>query len=282
MKSHYRWSISLLLLVLGGLPGCEAPIPSTPPSMEPTETLEDTWDAWLAMAVGDQANWDVTEATRLTEVLAQRPGGLDPMLAVVAEETRPASVNVLVIMCLTPYRAFLAPYESTMVSLTAVSHSGPTRAAGAHLLGLVPTESATNQLVALLDDEDRSVREAAMGVLVSFHGTRIADRLAAFWDDPETTSPVREQLVLGMDPELVARHLDIFADAVVDSGLNPAARYKAATVLGQLGGAEHRAALAHCADADSDSHVKERAQGGLALLDARAVSSEPAAGTPQE
>ena len=282
MKRHCRWSISLVLLVVGGLPGCEAPIPSTPPSTEPTETLEDTWDAWLAMADGDQANWDVAEATRLTEMLAQRPGGLDPMLAVVAEGTRPAPVNVLVIMCLTPYRALLAPYESTMVSLTAASHNGPTRAAGAHLLGLVPTESATNHVVALLDDENRAVREAAMGVLVSFHGTRIADRLAAFWDDPETTSPIREQLVLGMAPELVASHLDIFADVIVDPALNPAARYKAATILGQLGGAEHRAALAHCADADTDPHVKERAQGGLALLDARVVLSKPAAVAPQE
>ncbi len=282
MKPHYHWYISLMLLIAGVFGGCEAPIPATPPATVPSDSGEDTWAAWLAMADGDQAEWDVAEATRLTEVLVQQPGGLDSMLALVAEETRPASVNVLVIMCLTPYRELLAPYESAMVSLTAVSHSAPTRAVGAHLLGLLPTPSATDHVVALLDDEDRSVREAAMGVLVSFHGLRIGDRLEDFWDDPETSHPIREQLILGMAPELVVDHLDIFADAVVDPGLNPAARYKAATVLGQLGGSEHRAALARCAESDTDSHVKERAQGGLALLDARVVAKDPAAHVPGE
>jgi len=72
------------------------------------------------------------------------------------------------------------------------------------------------------------------------------------------------------------------ADAVTDQGLNAAVRYKAATVLGQLGGVVHRDALAHCAASDPDPHVKERAQGGLALLSARLEPNETVTGAPDE
>ncbi len=282
MKRCYPWVMVLVLLVAGLLPGCEAPIPATPPEGGPAESDADVWADWLAIADSEQETWDVAEAARLTGILAQRPQGLAPMLALIADPSRDGAVRVLVIMSLAPYRASLPPYESTIITLTEASQESGIRAVGTHLLGLVPTASAAEKTVALLEDEDRSVRESAMGVLVSFHGERIADRLVAFWEDPETTPQIREQLILGMEPELVDDHLKLFADAVTDQGLNAAVRYKAATVLGQLGGVVHRDALAHCAASDPDPHVKERAQGGLALLSARLEPNETVTGAPDE
>lgn len=278
MKRCYPWAVGLVLLVTGLLSGCEAPIPSTPPAVAPADSIADAWGRWCAIADSDQANWDVAEAARLTEILAQHPGGLNLMLARVADPDQEASVRVLVIMSVTPYRSLLSPYESTIDALTAPSHGAGVRAVGAHLLGLVPTESAADRVVLLLEDTDRTVREAAMGVLTSFHSERIADRLVPFWEDPETTTQIREQLILGMAPGLVAQHLGLFAEVVTNETMNPAVRYKAATVLGQLGGAAHQAALAHCASSDPDPHVKERAQGGLALLEARLQPGNEASG----
>ena len=75
-----------------------------------------------------------------------------------------------------------------------------------------------------------------------------------------------------MSPELVERFTDLFAEAVLDQEMTAGARYKAATVLGQLGSADHVAVLEKCATSDPDPYVRERAEGGLALLKANAAS----------
>jgi HEAT repeat protein len=176
-------------------------------------------------------------------------------------------------MCLTATREALVPYTAELQALVAPERPVGVRTFGAHALGLTGTDDAAATLLPLLDDGARPVREAALGVLVSFRGADVTTRLAAFWDDPETSVAIREQIILGMDPTLVGAHLDVFADALGNLELNSAARYKAATVLGQAGDARHLPVLEASAAKDPDPYVRERAKEGLVLL--RAVTPPP-------
>lgn len=268
----------LLTLALIG-PGCEAPLPSSPP--EPADTGS-AWNAWRDIAARGQADWDVERAVALTTEMAAEPDGLAPMLAMVADESAPAHVKVLIVMCLTQNREALPPYAPTLTAMVSPERPSRVRAFGAHILGLLDSEKAADTVAGLLDDEDRAVREAAVGVLVAMHGDRVAGRLREVWHDPETSTSIREQIILGMAPELVEDQLPLYAEALLDHGLNAAVRYKAATVLGQTGGASHIGLLEKCKETDPDPYVREQAGGGLALLKARhgeAAGQSPESGT---
>lgn len=264
-------SVSTMVVAMGLLTGCEAPLPPAPPS-ESVQDAQAAWTEWQAIAGHDQANWDVDKAIALTELMASEPDGLEAMIEFVGDEAIVGDRKVLAVISLTPVRGALGPYREQLFALTRPEHATNVRTFATHLLGLVEGPEALDLVLALLDDNERSVRESALGVLISMHGEAVADRLLAIWDDPETTVSIRDQIILGMSSELVERFTDLFAEAVIDQRMTAGARYKAATVLGQLGGSDHVAALEQCATSDPDPYVRERAEGGLALLK---VSAEP-------
>ena len=107
-----------------------------------------------------------------------------------------------------------------------------------------------------------------MGVLLSFHPELVQERLQLFWDDPETSVAIREQVILGMPPHLVEPFIGLYGEAATDYRLTEVSRMKSISVLGQLGRQEHLAILRNCVDNDPDDGVKERARGALALLEA--------------
>ena len=215
----------------------------------------------------------------LTQSLADLPDGLTPMVAQFGDPEVGASTKVLAIMCLTPLRDALAPYDTMLTPFVGPDQPTGVRTLSTHALGLAGTEAAVSRVKALLEDEEQAVREAAMGVLVAMHGASVSEQLQAFWEDPASTTGIREQIVLSMAPELVASHLAIYADAVADLSLSPAARYKAATVLGQAGDSRHIPALEACIASEPDPYVRERAEGGVALLKASAGESPSAPDT---
>jgi hypothetical protein len=273
-----NWLVLGLMAVVGWcLPGCEAPIPSTPPQTSAILDLNSAWTEWQAIAAGEQAGWDVERAIELTAIMSQSPKGLTSILEFIGSETTPAQAKVLVVICLTSIREELANYGPLLTALTDDGKPSETRVFATHLLGMVGTPEAVDRAVGLLDDTDRAVRESAMGVLVAAHGERVADRLQQFWKDPDTTVAIREQIILAMESTLVERFLPLFADAILDMRMTSACRYKSATVLGQAGGPEHIAVLQQCVDSDTDPYVRDRAQGGLALLEARFGRSAPSA-----
>lgn len=266
----------LLVMIACCYPGCEAPLPPTPTN-EPMSGAA-AWAEWQQLSHGEQAGWDIDRAATLTSIMAGAPTGLTPLLEAFGDGATPAHVKVLGLICLTPIREQLLPYESTIAPLTETTQPQAVRTFGAHLLGLIDSASAVARVTALLDDPDRAVREAAIGVLVTVHGEAVASRVEAIWNDPETTGAIKEQIVLGMAPELVEGFLSVFADAVLDHQLAAGARYKAATVLGQTGDETHIAILEQAVETDPDPYVRERAQGGLAML--RSSAGAPASGSP--
>jgi len=273
-RSAWR-TVGLTVVLVWCNNGCEAPLPAPPPAT-PTLTAADAWTAWQEIVARGQADWDIERALELTGIMAASPDGLQPLLTAIGDGTVSAHAAVLAIVCLTPLREDLTPYAADIASLTAADQTSAIRAFGTHLLGLVDRDDAKSQVAALLDDPDRAVREAAMGVLVTMDGERVAHRLESFWNDGDNSTAIREQIVLGMSPALVEKFLPIFAEAVADQQLNPGARYKAATVLGQAGTADHISVLRGVVDSDPDPYVRERAEGGLALL--RANADAPPAG----
>ena len=263
------WLVLGLMAVAGWcLPGCEAPIPSTPPQASTTLDPNSAWAEWQAIAVSDQTGWDVERAIELTAIMSESPNGLTSILEFIGSESTSAQAKVLVVICLTSMREELASYGPFLSALTENGQPSETRVFATHLLGMVGTAKAVTRVVGLLDDTDRAVRESAMGVLVAAHGEQVVERLQEFWEDPDTTVAIREQIILAMESTLVERFLPLFADAILDTRLTSACRYKAATVLGQAGGPEHIAVLQQCVDSDTDPYVRERAHGGLALLEA--------------
>jgi len=252
----------VLLLILHG---CEAPLPETPPHLEQTAP-EATFAAWQAIAAMPPANRDVEQAILLTSRLATAAEGLAPLVAMLGDPAETGERKVFAIVCLTSQRDALQSHESQLLEWAAAGQPAETRKLATHVLGLLNSPAAIAAMKLLLEDEDRPVRETAMGVLLSFHPEVVAGRLAAFWDDPATSPAIRDQVVLGMPPHLVGDFLPIYAGAAADHRLSEPARLRAISVLGQLGGAEHAAVLAACVENAPEASVKDHARGALALL----------------
>lgn len=188
------------------------------------------------------------------------------MVVLLADEAALAQEKVLALMCLTPLRDHLAPYESRLRAWTAPDQPIQTRKFATHAMGLLNTPSALREMDRLLQDAQQPVRETAMGVMWSFHPEIVEGQMQAFWDNPETTPAIRDQVILGMPPHLVERFIGLYGDAVADTRLSPLARLKAVNALGQLGNAAYIPALEKCVNGDPDEAVKARARGALALL----------------
>lgn len=221
---------------------------------------------------------DVERAIMLTGLMAGQPDGLSPMVSLLANDAESPEHKVFAIVCLTTQRDALQSFEATLTGWTGAGETAATRMFATHTLGLLSSPTALAVMEPLLDDPDKGVREAAMGVMLSFHPERVVDRIPAFWADSETSYAVRDQVVLGMPPHLIATHLDIFADAAVNKNLSPTARLKAISVLGQLGRASDISVLEQCIATAEKPELKEHAQGALALL--RASTDTGTTATP--
>lgn len=247
--------------------GCEAPLPLAPPP-EATSSPGDPWAEWRSIADAAPMERDMERAVALTSVLASTETGLTPMVDYVGDPAVPADKKIVAIICLTTQRGQLAPFEERLRGWTNQDQPEELRKMATHVLGMLVTPGALERMKELLEDGQRPVRETAMGVLISFHPELVQERLQPFWDDPETSVSIREQVVLGMPPHLVAPFIEIYGEAVLDSRLSTTARLKSVSVLGQLGAREHVEILRRCVDNDPDEVVKERARGALALLEA--------------
>jgi hypothetical protein len=247
--------------------GCDAPLPATPPA-EVATIPSDPWVEWLAIADAPPELRDIERAVTLCGALGATDGGLAPMVAYLGNPAVDPEKKIVAIICLTPHRHHLAPFEEDLREWTGAGQDEATRKVATHVLGLLDTPSAMERMMVLLDDPARPIREAAMGVLLSFHPELVQARLQSFWDDPETSVAIREQVVLGMPPHLVESFIGLYGDAATDYRLTEVSRLKSVSVLGQLGTREHLAILRNCVDNDPDEGVKERARGALALLDA--------------
>lgn len=249
------------------LVGCEAPIPSAPPA-EVTPSSKASWAQWLEIADAPPAQRDIERAVLLTSTMAKTPEGLTPMVAYLGDPSVDAEKRIVAIICLSTQQSELAAFESTLSSWTEPEQDEQTRKLATHVLGLLDTPDALKRMSLLLDDSARPVREAAMGVMLSFHPERVQDRIEAYWDDPETSVMSREQVITGMPPELIKPFIRLYGDAATDLRLTSMVRLKSINVLGQLGTQEHIAILRRCVDNDPDDEVKEQARGALALLEA--------------
>jgi len=211
---------------------------------------------------------DMERAVALSSALASSEAGLAPMVEYVGDPTVPADKKIVAIICLTTQRDRLAPFEERLLGWTSQERDEETRKMATHVLGMLSTPGALERMKMLLADRQRPVRETAVGVLLSFHPELVQEQLQRFWDDPETSASIREQVVLGMPPHLVEPFIGIYGEAVLDTRLSATARLKSVSVLGQLGAREHVEILRKCVDNDPDEVVKERARGALALLEA--------------
>ena len=246
---------------------CEAPLPAVPPTAVAVDT-SDPWAEWLAIADAAPEARDIERAVALCGVLGASQVGLTPLVAYLGDPAIDPEKKIVAIICLTPQRHGLAPFEAQLREWTGDGEDEDTRKLTTHVLGLLDTPSAMERMKELLDDPARPVRESAMGVLLSFHPELVQERFQAFWDDPETSVGIREQVILGMPPHLVKPFIGLYSDAATDYRLTEASRMKSISVLGQLGTGEHLAILRKCIDNDPDDGVKERARGALALLEA--------------
>lgn len=249
------------------LSGCEAPLPATPPNSVVVNP-GDPWAEWLAIANAAPMDRDIERAVTLCSVLADSEAGLAPFVQFLGDPAVDPEKKIVAIICLTPQRHRLAPFEAQLSEWTATGQEETTRKLATHALGLLDSTSAMQRMKLLLDDPQRPVRETAMGVLLSFHPELVRERLQAFWDDPETSTAIREQVILGMPPHLVKPFIGLYSAAATDYRLTEASRMKSISVLGQLGSREHLAILRKCVDNDPDDGVKEQARGALALLEA--------------
>lgn len=272
---RFAWVLILLAPAVCLPNGCEAPIPSAPPPATSVDSGE-LWAQWQRIADEDPNARNVEEAVRLTSLLAKEEAGLQPMVALVADPAIPAQQKIFATICLTTQRDQLAPFESQLRAWTAPGQPLETRKFSTHLMGLLDSTSALETMNSLLEDPDRPVREAAMGVLLTFHPERVVDRIQPFWDEPETTPAIRDQVVLGMPPHLVEQFLGVYSDAVNDTTLSPTARMKAVSVLGQLGDEQHIDILETCISNDPDAAVQARARGAVAMLRAAGEPQSPA------
>lgn len=273
MLRHLRILLGSALLLV--FQGCEAPLPATPPAAEQPDATG-AFEAWQAIAATTPMNRDVEQAVLLTSTMAAAENGLAPLVAVLGDVKVSAEQKVFAIVCLTSQRDRLQDYEAPLLQWVATGQPAETRMLATHVLGLLKSPGAMATMDALLADSDRKVREAAMGVMLSFHPEVVADRLNAFWADPETSAAIRDQVVLGMPPHLVADFLPIYASAAVNLGLSEPARMRAISVLGQLGGPEHVAILEQCVAQAPEDAVKDHARGALALLQASTGPVAPA------
>jgi hypothetical protein len=256
------WLVGACLVIASG---CEAPLPDTPPPLAPPAP-ENAFERWTGILALDPPDRDVEQAVLLTSMLGAQPNGLAPMVALLADPARSPEDKVFAVLCLTTQREALANFEAELIGWTGSTQPLQTRTFATHVLGLLDSPGAREAMRLLLDDTAQPVREAAMGVLLSFHPEMVEERLASFWADPTTSAAVRDQVVLGMPPHLVERHVDIYAEAVLNESLSQPARLKSISVLGQLGRAEHTGVLEQCIASATDSVIKEHAQGALALL----------------
>lgn len=245
--------------------GCEAPLPEMPPSAAQPNAAQ-AFEAWRSIAATPPQDRDVERAVQLTSIMAAEPMGLAPLVALLGDTEVSGERKVFAIVCLTSQREALPAYEGQLIAWSAPEHPADTRKLAAHMLGLLESPTALAAAGKLLDDGDRVVREAAMGALLSFHPEMVSARLMAFWDDPETSAAIRNQVVLGMPPHLVASYLDIYASAAVDHRMSEPARLRAISVLGQLGEAKHIPVLEECIATAPEPVVQEHARGALALL----------------
>lgn len=248
------------------LMGCEAPLPSAP-SPEVASSPGDPWTEWRSIADASPMERDMERAVALSSAMAYSDVGLTPMVEYVGDPAVPADKKIVAIICLTTQRDRLAPFEERLRGWTNQDQPEELRKMATHVLGMLATPGALERMKELLEDGQRPVRETAMGVLISFHPELVQERLQPFWDDPETSVSIREQVVLGMPPHLVAPFIEIYGEAVLDTRLSTTARLKSVSVLGQLGAREHVEILRKCVDNDPDEVVKERARGALALLE---------------
>jgi len=209
---------------------------------------------------------DVERAVELTSTMAAEERGLAPLVNLLGDPSVSGERKVFAIVCLTSQRDALQAFEEPLQKLVAPENTLETRTLAAHVLGLLNSDSAKATAGRLLDDSDRAVREAAMGVLLSFHPEMVSDRVMSFWNDADTSPAVRNQVVLGMPPHLVANYMDIYADASTDLSLSEPARLRAISVLGQMGEEKHLAVLEECIRTAPEPVVQEHARGALALL----------------
>ena len=211
---------------------------------------------------------NIERAVALCSALADSEAGLAPFVQFLGDPTVEPEKKIVAIICVTPQRHHLAPFEARLSEWTGTGQDESTRKLATHALGLLDSPSAMERMKILLDDPLRPVRETAMGVLLSFHPELVQERLQPFWDDPETSTAIREQVILGMPPHLVGSFIGLYGDAATDYRLTEASRMKSISVLGQLGSREHLAILRKCVDNDPDDGVKKGARGALALLEA--------------
>ena len=253
-------------LLIAVLAGCEAPLPERAAPTQSSDPVN-AFEEWQTIAAQSPVVRDVERAVELTSILAETgPEGLGPMVGLLAEEAVPAEHKVFALICLTTQRDRLAVYAPRLLGWVEAGKAPETRKFSAHLLGLLDTPEALDRMKQLLDDGDRAVREAAMGVMLSFHPEFVSDRMDRFWHDPETSPAIRDQVILGMPPHLVEQFVSFYREAVSDGRLSVTARLKAIHVLGQRGSAGDIPVLEECIEKDPDAVVKEQARGALALL----------------
>ena len=237
-------------------------------------TPEELMRLWRELPKAGADSLDAVTATYIAQQLAASgPEGLKPLLDVLEDPEGDPVAKVLVVISLTPHlRPELAP---RLLGMTAEGNETTSRACATHLLGLMNLPEVTARMRELLQDQERRVRLSAAIVMIMRQDPEVLARVAEFWNDPEVTPQERLQIVLSLPDSSLQQYLTLFAEAVVDAGMDAAGRRHALTVLGRLGDASVLPALQTCAEKDPEESLRLLAQQAIEAVQSRTAGAPP-------
>lgn len=263
--------VLMFLGVLGGmLAACggrdAAPVAPSGPDPEAPEGL---LAAWRDIPLAGADTMDVEQALRIARRLNDLgESGLFPLLDILADPDESPPAKVLAVICLTPF--LKEGYAARLEAMMQPGQETTTRACAVHLLGRLARPDTLFKVKELFDDSERRVRVAAI-LVVMLHGDPDAVQLAAdLWKDKESDARDRTQIVLGFPDMYAAAHLEIFTEALCDRELEHAARMRAVSLLGALGGETALQPLRACLESETDSALVDMMNASIGAIEDRA------------
>jgi len=255
-------------VVASGLTGCAPPEKMAQTAETITATPEELMALWREIPKAGIERMDVKTATLIAHGLSQiGPGGLDPIIDVLASPESEGPAKVLAVISLTP--VLTEEMLPRLMTLTEAGNDTTTRCCAIDLVGLFQASEAEARMLALLEDDNHRVRtEATIMLLRRGHETGLTT-VEAIWDHLETTDLHRTQIVLQIPETAYAQLERIFLEAVVNPKVEAPARQRAAELIGRHGGLAGAEALKQCAERDEVEEIRDIAAAGVEAIASR-------------
>jgi hypothetical protein len=253
-----------LALVLGGCGGgCSRENISKMPAQA---LMQD----WLQLPKAGFANMNREAAIVLTQEMAKGgPDGLKPLFDVLTDASGDPVAKVLATISLAGFVNLSPDFGPRLLDIAKNNTDETSRACAVNLLGFVNARDTDAWLKELAGSDVRRVRVEALLALIMRNDREALGKVAALWNDAETSEQVRSQLLNVLPEGRAGEFLDILTDALAHPKIDNGPRLRAVMLLARAAGSNEIPALQQCADKDASLQMRAMAVDAIKTIQQR-------------